>query len=93
MYFLKFAKWFWLTYLSNTEERVFFVLLLWVTMSILFGAISFMLNSIVIMIYFLYGSGVFLIAGFLFLEFLYLRRRYLEWQNQVFKKLKNDKIE
>jgi len=89
MYFFQFMKWFWTRYLTDGEERFFAGVCMWLAICIIGEIISLCLGIGAAFIFvYLILTVISIVLSLFVLGFLYMRRRYLEWQAQVFDKLK-----
>ena len=90
MYFLKFLKWFWFTYLTDTGSRIMASITIWVPMFIVFFGIAIILNEPVILGWFAGISASIAIFIAICMGISFMHKRYIEWQSQVFDKLKGE---
>ncbi len=88
MYFFKFIDWFWTDYLCDNHDRFGFALIVWAATFLFAVAMSMATGIAAIMTYYMIFSII--VIGLLVqvAAFMYMRRRYIQWQSLVFDKLK-----
>ena len=90
MYIFKFIKWFFCAYLTVAADRYMAGLAIWTVLLVPTFIVAIALNMPAIIGYFLAVSASLATFTAIIVGFLYMRRRYFEWQRLVVEKLKGN---